>query len=78
MILPTRHLAIEASLVSIGARLLRELEHPLNAGDLWERMRDQSGVVTFDRHCLALTLLYVLGLIDSDGPTLYRSESQHD
>lgn len=66
MILPTRHIAIEASLVAIGARVLQELSQPLTVSDLWKRLRDEEGVVTFDRFCLALTFLHALNLVEQD------------
>jgi hypothetical protein len=72
MILPTRHIATEVSLVSIGARALAQLRSPRSINDLWLAMRDQAGVVTFDRFCLALTLLYTLGVVDLRGDMLHR------
>ena len=64
MILPTKHIAIEASLLAIGARALAQLSQPLTVTALWERLRDEDGVVTFDRFCLALTFLHALNLVE--------------
>jgi hypothetical protein len=73
VILPTRHIATESSLISIGARALGELRTPRSVSDLWAALRDEAGVVTFDRFCLALTFLHVLDVIDLDGEMVVRS-----
>ena len=71
MILPTRHISTNASLVAIGSLILTALgQGARSLNDVWVDLRDASGVVTFDRFCLALTFLYVLGTIDRDGDQL--------
>jgi ABC-3C biological conflict system middle component len=66
MILPTKHLPPEASILGIGGRLLAALDHPREISELWENVRHQTGINSFDRFCTALTFLFVLGLIDLD------------
>jgi hypothetical protein len=73
MILPSRHLAVEASLLGIGAIVLAELDRPRAVSDLWTALRDEAGVVTFDRFCLAVTFLYTLGLVTTAGDELART-----
>jgi hypothetical protein len=71
MILPTRHIATNASLIAIGALILASLgAGSRSVSDVWVDLRDESGVVTFDRFCLAVTFLYTLGIVDHDGDRL--------
>lgn len=74
MILPTRHLSTNASLLAIGALVLDRLGggSSRSVSELWSDLRDENGVVTFDRFCLAMTLLYVLGVVENQGGRVTR------
>jgi hypothetical protein len=68
MILPTKHISTEHSLLGIGAELLKALERPHTVTGLWDEARQLPGVVTFERFTLALDLLYACGaVIVADG-----------
>lgn len=68
MIAPTKHISIDASLVGIGAVVLRHLHKPRTITALWEICRQIAAIGTFHRFVLTLDLLYLLGAIDlSDG-----------
>jgi hypothetical protein len=73
MILPTKHISPEASLLGIGARILADLHQPRTVTNLWERLRDDDGIVTFDRFCLAVTFLHTVNLLRLDGDVLLRA-----
>jgi hypothetical protein len=75
MILPTKHLRLEGSLLGIGAAILGVLDQSASVSDLWEKLRGVDGVVSFDRFCEALTFLHILGLVDADGPMIARRQS---
>jgi hypothetical protein len=64
MILPNKHLSVEASLLGVGAKILAALDHPQSVNDLWGALRTADGVGSFDRFCSALTFLHTLGLVD--------------
>jgi hypothetical protein len=66
VILPHKHLPVGLSLLGIGAQIIAVLDRPLGVDQLWERSREERGVVSFDRFCAALTFLYVIGLLDLD------------
>lgn len=68
MILPTKHLREEDTLLGVGAVILRSLTFPRTTNQLWHRLRTDPSVATYERFLLALVLLYVLGAIHfSDG-----------
>jgi hypothetical protein len=64
MILPTKHIPEDQALIGVGATLLRFLGQPTTVSSLWERVRLEPNVGTFERFALASNLLYVVGAID--------------
>lgn len=63
MILPSRSVREEQSLLGIGAVALGHLERPQTVTGLWEKMRDGNAVLTYGRFVLALDMLYILGAV---------------
>lgn len=63
MILPTKHIPVESTLLGVGGLLLHALAHPQTVSTLWERVRHNPQVGTFLRFTLALDLLYTMGLV---------------
>lgn len=74
MILPTKHLAQDRALLTVGARILPSLEHPMTVSALWEQLsRDSTSLTSpnplrYDAFVLALDLLFLMGTVQlSDG-----------
>lgn len=63
MILPSRSVREEQSLLGIGAVALGHLERPQTVTGLWEKMRDGNAALTYGRFVLALDMLYILGAV---------------
>jgi hypothetical protein len=69
MILPTKFLPAERSLIFIGGEALREIKDgPRTVSEVWEGVRASkraSGIlIGFDWFTLALTLLFVTGMVE--------------
>lgn len=64
MILPTKHISQDEALLGVGATLLKWLDRPQTVSGLWERVRAEPNVGTFERFVLASNLLYLIGAID--------------
>jgi hypothetical protein len=64
MILPTKHIPVDQTLLGVGAVLLPYLTEARTVSSLWETTRENAAVGTFDRFILALDLLHVLGLVE--------------
>lgn len=77
MILPTKGLALDRALLSIGADVLRCLERPKTVSRLWEQMgRRQSSLletIPYDWFLLTLDLLYLMGAIEFEEGQLRRA-----
>jgi hypothetical protein len=70
MILPTKHLPQDRSLLAVGADILRLLDQSKTVSRLWDEVtkarasRSASSALTYDWFVLALDLLFALGAID--------------
>jgi len=72
MILTTKHVPVEQSLVGLGAMILSRLNRPRTITGLWEEMRALQDIGSFDRFSLALSLLCALGTVDLSNGRLRR------
>lgn len=70
MILPTKYLAHDRALISVGGEVLKHLEEPRTVSALWDclcegqRYKPVETLVSFDWFVLALSLLYSISAID--------------
>jgi hypothetical protein len=64
MILPTKHIRLDRSLLGAGAVLLLFLKAPLTPTAVWERAKNATEIGTYSRFVLTLDFLYAVGAID--------------
>lgn len=75
MILPTKGIAPDKALLSIGAFILRDLDEPRTVSRLWadlRRIEEGPPDITFDWFVLALDLLYLMGTLSYLGGRIVR------
>lgn len=73
MILPDKYIPLERSLLGIGGEMLQRLLTPKTVTALWDQMRDETEVGSYEHYILALDLLYALGAICLDKGLVSRS-----
>ncbi len=79
MLLPTKHLREDRTLLAVGADVLRLLPEPRTVSRLWDdfqaRRTDNPDLapVTYDWFVLALDMLHALGLVDFNRGRLVRT-----
>ena len=80
MILPTKHLNEQRSLLRVGAEVLQLLRQPKTVSRLWDefRSRREEGVslshpVTYDWFVMALDLLYMVAAVEYDQGRLMKA-----
>lgn len=79
MILPTKHLREDRTLLAIGAHLLRLLGQSKTVSRLWDDLQrrgaedEASATVTYDWFILSLDLLYTLGLVEFERGRISRT-----
>jgi len=80
VILPSKHISPERSLLGVGSRVLAILDRPETVSTVWDRFqaadRAHSGstAVTFDWFVLALDMLYAMGRVDFSEGRVRRIE----
>lgn len=78
MILPTKHLSEEKSLIRIGAHILSLLDEPKTVSGIWTEFKGTYGndrvsaSITFSWYVMGMDLLFVLGAIDLDAGRVTR------
>jgi hypothetical protein len=81
MILPTKHVRVDRSLIGVGAEVLDILRKPMTMSRLWDETRDRRSSRTpnapIDYHwfVLSLDLLFMIGAIEFDRGLLRRVQS---
>lgn len=79
MLLPTKNLHEEKSLIKIGGRIIKFLEKPKTVSRIWNEYtchqnENDLPTVTFDRFILAIDFLYMIGAIELDRGRLRRAQ----
>lgn len=64
MILPTKHISLDKSLLGAGALMLSVLTEPSTTTGLWERVKYASEIESYGRFVLTLDFLYAINTID--------------
>lgn len=64
MILPSKHISEDQALLGVGAVVLRHLARPQTVTSLWDKVRDDRSVGTYERFVLALDLLHITGVVN--------------
>jgi hypothetical protein len=72
VILPTKHISPNNSLIGVGATILRNIQEGITVTRLWECVKLNPEVATFERFILALDLLYIIGIIEFEKGLLKR------
>ncbi len=72
MILPTKHIKLQNSLLGVSSELLKHIDAGRTVTSLWEDVRCLPEVKTFERFTLGLDFLFVLGAVDFESGLLRR------
>jgi len=73
MILPSKHISQDQALIGVGALLIERLETPQTVTSLWEKVRTEVAVGTFERYVLALSMLHIIGSVEMNNGLIGRA-----
>jgi hypothetical protein len=80
MILPTKGIAPERALLSLGGEVLRRLDEPKTVSRVWDEMRRTrmplAPALTFDWFVLALDLLCSIGAVQLEKGRLMKAVAE--
>jgi hypothetical protein len=74
MILPSKHIDLQHSLLGAGAAILRNLDHPQSVTTLWGQVQSLPEVGYYGRFILTLDFLFSIGAIDFKYRTIARHQ----
>ncbi|MCZ7398337.1 MAG: hypothetical protein O8C62_01425 [Candidatus Methanoperedens sp.] len=74
MILPTKHIKLSNSLLSVGAILLKHINGMQTITLLWNETRILPEIRTFERFTLGLDLLFMMDIIEFKDGLLRKLE----
>lgn len=72
MILPTKHITAEETLIGAGALILEKTFKPVALSRLWENVKSESSIQTYERFILTLYMLHIIGAIEMKGAMIMR------
>lgn len=72
MILPSKHISQDQSLIGVGAILLEKIGRPQTVTNLWETVREEDTIGTFERFVLALDMLHIAGAVALEDGLIVR------
>lgn len=64
MILPTKHVSLDKSLLGAGAFVLHSLNGPMTVTGIWDCVKYLPEIGNYGRFILILDFLYAIGVID--------------
>lgn len=68
MIIPNKNIRLQNSFLGMGTVILGILSNPQTVSSLWEKVKIDSEINSFDKYVLTLDFLYMLGLLEiNDG-----------
>jgi len=74
VILPTKHTAANEALIGAGALILQQTSKPILLSNLWEAVKANPAVQTYERFILTLDMLHIIGVIDIEDNMIVRVE----
>lgn len=72
MILPTKHITEHEALIGAGGLVLEEISKPVSLSHLWENVKSNSSVQTYERFILTLDMLHIVGAIEIEESMIVR------
>lgn len=72
MILPSKVVDIDKSLIGIGSVIIQLLKNPLTVSRLWEATKKRMEINSFEYFILTLDFLYVIGAVSLKNGRIYR------
>ena len=78
MILPTKHIRPDRSLLAVGGEVLKSLREPMTVSRLWDEIRSErsdraeAAPIGYDWFILSLDLLFIVGAVDFDRGLVHK------
>lgn len=74
MILPSKVVDLDKSLIGIGGVIIQLLKNPLTVSKLWEATKKRMEINSFEYFTLTLDFLYTIGAVSFKNGRVYRGK----
>lgn len=74
MILPTKYIPENNTLLAVGGILLNRLKTPMTLTALWNKVKREKSIGSFERFILAIDFLYMIGIVTLEKGLLVKKE----
>lgn len=75
MILPTKNIKIQYSLLNCGAIILERLDDRDTVSAIWEKVSIVDALLNYDKFVLAMDFLYMIGAIEYKNGLIVRCKN---
>lgn len=75
MILPTKNIKIQYSLLNCGAIILERLDDRDTVSAVWEKVSTEDALMNYDKFVLAMDFLYMIGAIEYKNGLIVRCQN---
>ena len=72
MILPDKNIKLKYSLINCGTTVLKELNEPQSVTFVWEKVKSDKQITSFEKFLLTLDFLYIIQAIKLEDGLLMR------
>ncbi len=74
MILPTKNIKIQYSLINCGAIILSNIDGDSTISSIWEKAKNEETLMNYEKFILALDFLYMINAIEYKNGLVVRCE----
>lgn len=75
MILPTKSIKMQYSLLSCGAIILDKLDDSDTVSAIWEKVSIEDALINYDKFVITMDFLYMVGAIDYNNGLIVRCQN---
>lgn len=75
MILPTKSIKMQYSLLSCGAIILDKLDDSDTVSAIWEKVSTEDALINYDKFVITMDFLYMVGAIDYTNGLIVRCQN---
>lgn len=75
MILPTKSIKMQYSLLNCGAIILDKLGNSDTVSAIWDKVSTEDALINYDKFVITMDFLYMLGAIDYNGSLIVRCQN---
>ncbi|HBN23323.1 MAG TPA: hypothetical protein DD412_08830 [Holosporales bacterium] len=73
MILPTKHIPANETLIGAGVVILQRIQSPIALSTLWESTKNNPAIQTYERFISTLDMLHIIGAIHLENNKIKRA-----